>query len=81
LTADNSVFPYSNAKDMRVTQDLVIANKMADAVGVRFESQASHFRFSTDKEIDIAPLREALGVVCRLGDFMKYSHSKELSSW
>jgi hypothetical protein len=22
LTADNSVFPYSNAKDMRVTQDL-----------------------------------------------------------
>ena len=44
------------------TQDLVIANKMADAVGVRFESQASHFRFSTDKEIDIAPLREALDV-------------------
>jgi hypothetical protein len=40
----------------------VIANKMADAVGVRFESQASHFRFSTDKEIDIAPLREALDV-------------------
>jgi hypothetical protein len=27
-----------------------------------FESQASHFRFSTDKEIDIAPLREALDV-------------------
>ena len=22
MTADNSVFPYSNAKDMRVTQDL-----------------------------------------------------------
>ena len=22
LTADNSVFPYNNAKDMRVTQDL-----------------------------------------------------------
>jgi hypothetical protein len=22
LTADNSVFPYSSAKDMRVTQDL-----------------------------------------------------------
>jgi hypothetical protein len=22
LTADNSVFPYSNAKDMRVTQDV-----------------------------------------------------------
>jgi hypothetical protein len=22
LTADNSVFPYSNGKDMRVTQDL-----------------------------------------------------------
>jgi hypothetical protein len=22
LTADNSVFPYSNAKDMRMTQDL-----------------------------------------------------------
>ncbi|SSC11252.1 Phosphoserine phosphatase [thiotrophic endosymbiont of Bathymodiolus puteoserpentis (Logatchev)] len=44
------------------TQDLVIANKMADAVGVEFESRATHFRFSMDKKINIAPLREALSV-------------------
>jgi hypothetical protein len=30
----------------------VIANKMADAVGVEFESRATHFRFSMDKKIN-----------------------------
>ncbi len=44
------------------TQDLVIAKKMADAVGVGFETKATHFRFVVDEQIDIAPLREALGV-------------------
>lgn len=44
------------------TQDLAIANKMADAVGVEFEIEATHFRFAMYEKIEIAPLREMLGV-------------------
>ena len=44
------------------SQDLNIANKMADAIGVGFTSNATHFRFLINDKIDIAPLREALGV-------------------
>ncbi len=44
------------------TQDLAIANKMAEIIGVGFEVKATHCRFVVDERIEIAPLREALGV-------------------
>lgn len=44
------------------TQDLAIANKMADTIGVGFKVKATHFRFAMGEKIEIAPLREALGV-------------------
>ncbi|MDC9714685.1 MAG: phosphoserine phosphatase SerB [Gammaproteobacteria bacterium] len=43
------------------TQNLDIANRMADVVGVEFEARATHFRFLTDKKLDVTPLREVLG--------------------
>lgn len=44
------------------TQDLGIANKVADATSAVFEFKGSYFRFLADKEIDIVSLREAFGV-------------------
>jgi hypothetical protein len=44
LTADNSVFPYSNANDMRVTQDLnsfgeIIAHAHCSVAGLTLEGE------------------------------------------
>ncbi len=44
------------------SQALDIANKMADVCGVAFEFRRSHFRFLTDKKIDIVALREVFSV-------------------
>ncbi len=44
------------------SQALDIANKMADVCGVAFEFRHSHFRFLTDKKIDIVALREVFSV-------------------
>jgi phosphoserine phosphatase len=44
------------------SQDFQIATKMADSMGVAFESKPSHFRFLTDEIIDIPSLREEFGV-------------------
>ncbi len=44
------------------TKDLHIANKIADVIGVTFESKPSHFRFSTDESIDIEVLRKVFDV-------------------
>lgn len=39
------------------SQDLDIATKIAKIVGAEFESKSTHFRFQTEREIDVTPLR------------------------
>jgi len=40
------------------SKNLEIANKIANSLGIVFESKSSHFRFQIEQKIDITPLRE-----------------------
>lgn len=44
------------------SQDLNIANKMAEVIDVVFEHKTSHFRFQTEQAVDITSLRERFKV-------------------
>jgi hypothetical protein len=68
LTADNSVFPYSNANDMRVTQDL---NSFGEII--------AHVHCSVDEKNDIVSSSNFLESFCNLSANDEYMSDCEIA--